>query len=156
MTPHTSPTGSRPFSALRFSGIFLAAALLWLALPAPLANAAELLFVEQPGCPWCAKVRRDILPAWAGTKEGKRVPMRRVDIAEGWPEDLSAIPREHLTPTFILVENGRELARLRGYPGEHFIWPMLGQLIESNLPSSSGPSDSGLPPSGSEGRTMSQ
>jgi hypothetical protein len=135
----------------RLFGAFLAAGLLWLALPAPCADAAELLFVEQPGCPWCAKVRQDILPAWPGTEEGKRVPMRRVDIAEGWPDDLSAVPREHLTPTFILVEDGHELARLRGYPGEHFIWPMLEQLIESHLPP-----ESRLSPSGNENQTLSQ
>ncbi|WP_413207840.1 transcriptional regulator [Rhodospirillum sp. A1_3_36] len=151
MTPRPGAFGSPPFLPLRLFRVFLVVGVLWGTLPTPIADAAELLFVEQPGCPWCAKVRKDILPAWPGTEVGKRVPMRRVDIAEGWPDDLSAIPREHLTPTFILIENGQELARLRGYPGEHFIWPLLEQLIESHLPP-----ESELPPSGSEKQTLSQ
>ena len=33
-------------------------------------------------------------------------------------------------PTLIRVENGREIGRIRGYPGEDFFWGLLGELIK--------------------------
>jgi hypothetical protein len=99
------------------------------ALPTP-GTAAELIMVEQPGCSWCMVWNEEIGVAYPKTDEGKRAPLRRVDITDGWPEDLDNIQRERLTPTFILVEDGEEIARLRGYPGEHFFWPLLSDMLE--------------------------
>ncbi|XYK79561.1 MAG: transcriptional regulator [Labrenzia sp.] len=92
--------------------------------------AAELIMVEQPGCSWCMIWNEEIGVAYPKTNEGKRAPLRRVDITDGWPEDLGNVQRERLTPTFILVEDGKEIARLRGYPGEHFFWPLLGDMLD--------------------------
>jgi len=100
-----------------------------LALAATPASAAELLLVEQPGCAWCRHVHAEIAPAWPNTVEGRRAPIRRVDISRGWPDDLGLIRPEHLTPTFILIDGDTEIGRLRGYPGDHFFWPMIGELI---------------------------
>ena len=33
------------------------------------------------------------------------------------------------TPTFVLVEDGQERARIEGYPGEFFFWPRLENLL---------------------------
>ncbi|MVA99380.1 transcriptional regulator [Nitratireductor sp. CAU 1489] len=93
------------------------------------AGAAELLMLEQPGCPWCARFNEEIAPAYAKTQEGRRAPLRRVDITDAWPPDLDFIQRERFTPTFVLVEDGRELGRIRGYPGDEFFWYLLGDLI---------------------------
>ncbi len=86
--------------------------------------------MEQPGCVWCERFRSEIAPAYGKTEEGRRAPLRRVDITQPWPDDLSAVAPERLTPTFVLVEDGQEVARLRGYPGEHFFWPMLDEMLE--------------------------
>ena len=85
---------------------------------------------EQKGCVWCQRFDREIAPAYAKTTEGKRAPLRRVDIAKPLPEDLSFIVRERFTPVFVLVENGAEFGRIRGYPGETFFWGLLANLIE--------------------------
>jgi thioredoxin-related protein len=97
-------------------------------------SAAELIMLEQPGCPWCARFNAEIAPAWPKTEEGKLAPLRRVDITEPWPEDLAGIRKERFTPTFILLESGREIGRLRGYAGDEFFWYLVGELIEQ-LPS---------------------
>jgi hypothetical protein len=91
---------------------------------------AELIMIEEAGCTWCQVWNEEIGVAYPKTKEGKRAPLRRVDISDPWPEDLKDVRKEWLTPTFILVESGKEVARLRGYPGEHFFWPMLGNMLE--------------------------
>lgn len=93
------------------------------------AAAAELLMLEQPGCVWCARFDVEIAPAWPKTAEGKRAPLRRVDITERWPADLEGIAKERFTPTFVLVEDGREVGRLRGYVGDEFFWYRIGELL---------------------------
>lgn len=98
------------------------------------ATAAELIMLEQPGCVWCKRWNEDIGVAYPKTDEGKKAPLRRVDITGPWPEDLSAIGRERLTPTFILVADGVEIDRLRGYPGAHFFWPLLAGMLEKLPP----------------------
>ncbi len=38
-------------------------------------------------------------------------------------------------PTFVLIDEGKEVGRIEGYPGEDFFWGMLGKLLEK-LPKS--------------------
>jgi len=93
------------------------------------ARAAELVMFTQRGCVWCQKFEREIAPAYEKTTEGKRAPLRRVDIAKPQPPDLAFIPRERFTPVFVLVDNGREFGRIRGYPGDAFFYGLLDNLI---------------------------
>ena len=91
------------------------------------ADAAELIMFEQQGCVWCQKWDREIGGAYANTEEGKRAPLRRVD--RPLPADLAGIPTERFTPTFVLVEDGEEVARIRGYPGDEFFWFLLDEML---------------------------
>lgn len=93
--------------------------------------AAELVMVEQPGCAWCAKWNREISAIYPKTPEGQAAPLRRVDL-RAKPNDLTYARRVLFTPTFILIENGIELARIEGYPGEAFFWGLLGMMLEQN------------------------
>lgn len=112
---------------------WIASVLIVLGIP-PSADAAELLMLEQPGCLWCARFNQEIAPAWPKTPEGQRAPLRRVDITRPWPADLADIARERFTPTFVLMENGQEIGRLRGYPGDEFFWFRIDELL-AKLPS---------------------
>lgn len=94
-----------------------------------LAGAAELLMLEQPGCVWCARFNAEIAPAWPKTDEGRRAPLRRVDITKEWPADLGYVAKERFTPTFVLVDGGKEIGRIRGYVGDEFFWYRVGELI---------------------------
>jgi len=96
----------------------------------PQARAAELVMFEQKGCVWCQKFDREIAPAYDKTTEGKRAPLRRVDIAKPLPSDLGFVRRERFTPVFVLIDEGREFGRIRGYPGDTFFWGLLANLIE--------------------------
>ncbi|MCG6859614.1 MAG: transcriptional regulator [Salaquimonas sp.] len=98
-------------------------------LPQP-AKALELIMIEQAGCMWCARWDKEIGVAYDKTTEGKVAPLRRVDLHAPWPEDLGAIKPERLTPTFVLADNGQEIGRLRGYPGDEFFWVLLDELLE--------------------------
>jgi hypothetical protein len=105
-------------------------ALLFALLLAPAAHSAELVMFEQKGCVWCQRFDRDIAPAYDKTSEGKRAPLRRLDIARPIPPEFAFIARERFTPVFVLIDQGREIGRIRGYPGDTFFWGLLSSLIE--------------------------
>src|ERR1700693_1892757 len=104
---------------------------MFIALTVSAARAAELVMFEQAGCAWCEAFDREIAPVYGKTEEGLRAPLRRVDIDRQVPPDLGFIEVERLTPLFVLVDRGREIGRIRGYPGEDHFWGLLGVLMKS-------------------------
>ena len=106
-----------------------AAALLGTVLTAFPCLAAELIMFHDVHCVWCARFDAEIGPIYAKTKEGQRAPLRRVDAAKPVPPELAFIEAERLTPVFVLIDNGREVGRIRGYPGEDHFWGLLGSLL---------------------------
>lgn len=105
------------------------AALMLLAF-SPVARAAELVMVEQPGCEWCEAWDKEIGGVYYKTPEGRIAPLRRVNIHDRLPRNLAFIDGLVYTPTFVLVDQGREIGRIRGYPGEDFFWGLLQQLLD--------------------------
>jgi thioredoxin-related protein len=112
-----------------FSRVALFGAM-FIALSLSNARAAELVMFEQAGCAWCEAFDREIAPIYGKTEEGLRAPLRRVDTAQRLPPDLAFIETERLTPLFVLVDRGREIGRIRGYPGEDHFWGLLGVLMK--------------------------
>lgn len=110
--------------------VLIAAALLLFAFgfAAP-AGAAELVMFRRAGCPYCAAFDRAIGPIYPKTDIGKRLPMRQVDLDRGPDGKVTLVSPVRFTPTFVLVESGRELGRLEGYPGEDFFWGLLERLL---------------------------
>ena len=102
------------------------------------AVSAELVMFEQAGCAWCMRWNQEIGPAYPNTAEGKIAPLRRIDIHKPLPEDLVDIRVERFTPTFVLVEDGKEIARMRGYTGDEFFWFLLNDMLKKIEPTGSG------------------
>jgi len=94
------------------------------------AVATELVMLEQRGCVWCERWHAEIGAAYPNTAEGKIAPLRPVDIDEPLPDDLSFLTIERFTPTFVLVYEGREIGRIRGYGGNEFFWFLLSEMID--------------------------
>ena len=92
-------------------------------------HAAELVMYEQAACPWCERFDEEIGAIYDKTDEGRRAPLRRVDIHAKPPADLSHIKSGRFTPTFVLIDEGREIGRIRGYPGDEFFWGLIGDLL---------------------------
>ena len=112
-----------------FSRVALFGAMIFVS-PLVNAHAAELVMFEQAGCTWCETFDREIAPIYPKTTEGQRAPLRRVNIDLAVPPDLAFIEVERLAPLFVLVQDGREIGRIRGYPGEDNFWGLLGTLIK--------------------------
>jgi thioredoxin-related protein len=97
--------------------------------------AAELVMLEEDGCPWCELWREEVGGIYSKTKEGKVAPLRVVDIHDSLPDDLKFMVKGGFTPTFVLIDQGKEIGRIRGYPGESFFWGLLSLMIDK-LPKS--------------------
>ncbi len=125
--------GSRRLFAVAFFVLLGAAH-----VPGPLAaQTVELLMVEEPGCPWCRRWHAEVGVGYPRSAEGKRAPLRSMQIHEPAPAGVQLARPVRATPTFILVSNGREAGRITGYPGPDFFWPMLEELLRKLTPAQS-------------------
>jgi thioredoxin-related protein len=97
-------------------------------------SAAELVMFERKGCSWCVVWNKDVAPGYANTTEGKRAPLRRVDTRAARPADLAHVQVSG-TPTFVLMDKGREVGRIDGYMSSMFFWAQLDELIDKLPPS---------------------
>jgi hypothetical protein len=97
------------------------------------AAAAELLMFETEDCPWCRRWHAEIGPGYPKTEEGRRAPLRRLDIRQQAQAGAELERPVTATPTFVLVAGRREIGRLVGYPGSEFFYSLLGDLL-SRLP----------------------
>lgn len=89
----------------------------------------ELLMFEEPGCPWCRRWRAEVGPGYAASDEGRRAPVRSIALHGPPPAGIKLAGRVTHSPTFVLVEDGREVGRIVGYPGEDFFWGLLEGLM---------------------------
>lgn len=119
----------------RFKKLLIRVALL--ALPAVLLLGAaskselELLMLEHTFCQFCKQFDREVAPDYASSAVGKLAPLRRIDLKDPWPADLVDVKTDRLTPTFILINQGQEAGRLRGYPGPEKFWKLLNMMLSS-------------------------
>lgn len=101
-------------------------------LPAQVRADVALIMFEEPGCFWCAQWNADVSPEYAKTTEGQIAPLRRLQLNDDLPSDVTLERPAVYTPTFVLVRDGHELGRIEGYPGEDFFWGLLGIMLRDN------------------------
>jgi thioredoxin-related protein len=102
----------------------LAASLLWPGI----SSAAELVMFQQGGCVWCARWDREVGPVYDKTTEAKLLPLRRVDISQQTATGVILAARVIYTPTFVVVEGGREIGRITGFINDEAFWGLLDAL----------------------------
>ncbi|WP_296424754.1 hypothetical protein [Yoonia sp.] len=91
-----------------------------------------LLMAEEPGCIWCARWNAEVAPIYGRTGEGAAVPLRRMNVTQPTPADVTLVRAVNFTPTFILLQDGQELSRIEGYPGQDFFWGLLGTMLKQH------------------------
>jgi len=93
------------------------------------ADAAELLAFVSARCPYCVAWEREAGRIYARTWEAAQAPLRRIDADASNPADLDWMTNVSATPTFVLVENGREVGRISGYASKDQFWRELDKLL---------------------------
>jgi thioredoxin-related protein len=97
-------------------------------LAGAVAQASELVMFEQGGCVYCARWNRDVAPVYDKTAEAKVLPLRRVDIGQQSTAGITLASPVRYTPTFVVVDNGKEIGRITGYISDDSFWGLLGLL----------------------------
>jgi hypothetical protein len=93
------------------------------------ASATELLMFERSGCSWCAAWHEEIGPIYQKTEEGQTAPLHVVDILNP-PRSVALARPVAYSPTFVVVQGGKEFGRITGYPGESFFWDLLNDILK--------------------------
>lgn len=93
---------------------------------------AELVLAmfERAGCTYCFMWNTDIGPIYPKTRAGEVAPLRRFDLKDRLPEDISLKSKPQFTPTFVLLRDGVEIDRLEGYPGQDFFWGLIEAMLK--------------------------
>nr|WP_286144533.1 thioredoxin fold domain-containing protein [Bradyrhizobium sp. NFR13] len=97
------------------------------ALSPRIADASELLIFERDGCVWCARWNREIAPIYDKTDEARLLPLRRIDMDRDKSPGVTLASPVRFTPTFLIVDNGREIGRITGYMNDETFWSLLGK-----------------------------
>lgn len=106
------------------------AALLAIFLSPSLARASELVMFERKSCVWCQRWDRDVGASYDKTQESKLLPLRRVDLDRRDKSEILLDGPVLFTPTFVIVDNGREIGRITGYMNEDSFWGLLGAYAD--------------------------
>lgn len=93
------------------------------------AFAAELVYFGSSACSVCETWDEEVGEIYPKTEEAKVLPLRHQDVHDDRPADLTFIKGVVYTPTFVAVENGKEVGRIIGYMGDFFFWEQVGSLL---------------------------
>jgi hypothetical protein len=96
------------------------------------AQALELVMFERTGCPWCLRWDKEVAPGYSASPEGLIAPLRRVSLDRGSPNGLTLTPPVFYTPTFVLVNDGKEVGRITGYIDNATFWGLVTRLIQDS------------------------
>ena len=95
----------------------------------PVSHGLRLVMVDLKGCGFCAAFRREVMSGYADRPEGRAAPLAVVQIDGPWPDGIALAGRPRVTPTFILLRDGIEQARIEGYAGPDRFWPDLRAML---------------------------
>lgn len=124
------PFRLNPFRFASCRALWRRAVLIAALLLAQGAVAAELLMYETAGCPWCQRWKSEIGATYPKTPEGQRAPLRVVAMRGAVPAKPPLGEPVLYSPTFVLVDEGREIGRITGYIGEDQFWGLFGVLVK--------------------------
>lgn len=97
----------------------------------------QLIMFDQNGCIYCTRWEAEIGPIYPKTEEARAAPLVQIDIHDPLPDGVTLARPAALTPTFVLTDDGAEVGRIEGYPGEDFFWFLLGELLDMADPAKS-------------------
>ena len=97
-------------------------------IAATAASAAELVMLEGRACGRCKQFLAEVAPSYGATPTGRLMPLRVIDVDQSTPWFRLNGPVEG-TPTFLLVDRGREIGRISGYSSREAFYAQAQSLI---------------------------
>ena len=94
------------------------------------ASDRKLVMFGSQSCVYCQVFNREVAPGYHKSLYARRAPLREINIDRhgtgGYALRGGAIT---VTPTFVMFKRGREVARIRGYPGKKNFYRMVNQIL---------------------------
>lgn len=90
-----------------------------------------LVMVEYEHCPFCKRWKAEVGPDYAASAQGRRAPLSMIDIDGPWPDGIVLSTRPYITPTFILLQDKQEVARIAGYTTPAAFYQGLDIMLEA-------------------------
>jgi thioredoxin-like negative regulator of GroEL len=96
------------------------------------AHGAELLYFFSPSCGYCKAFDEEVAGIYPKTEAGRKAPLKRVEVD---PDSFKPLEPDvafdpGTVPVFVLVEDGREIARLNGYSGDELFWMSMQRMLD--------------------------
>ena len=106
-----------PFRILALGVVLMFAALPYIAIAS-----TRLVMVTSDHCPFCQAWERDIGVLYEKSPYASSLPLKRVDIGSAMPDGVTLQSPVLGTPTFLIIHNGQEIDRQRGYDNAEMFW----------------------------------
>jgi hypothetical protein len=106
--------------------LLLAAVLL---IPLQAVAETRLIMVTSDHCPFCRAWERDVGAIYDRSPYAPNMPLTRVEMGAPLPDDIVLTGPVLGTPTFLIVSDGREIDRQRGYDDAEMFWWWLSDHV---------------------------
>ena len=111
-----------PFRILALGFVLILAALPYIAIAS-----TRLVMVTSDHCPFCQAWERDVGVLYDKSPYAPSLPLTRVDIGSAMLEGVTLQSPVLGTPTFLIIQDGLEIDRQRGYDDEEMFWWWLSE-----------------------------
>lgn len=89
-----------------------------------------LVVFETESCIYCKRFKEDIAPGYVHSSYAARAPLRTLHVSEQSSAGYQLRGYISTVPTFVLIgRDGREIDRIRGYPGRDRFYPKLDEVL---------------------------
>lgn len=92
-------------------------------------QAAELVMFDARDCVVCLRFNKEAAPHYDASPAAKVFPLRRIDINAARIDIKLELPVT-MTPTFVFVDQGVEMARFYGYPGRKHFFELVNGVAD--------------------------
>ena len=110
-----------------FRPLMLGVVLTFSTLPGIAIAGTMLVMVTSDYCPFCEALERDIGAVYDKSPYAPLLPLTRVNMGSALPEGVSLQAPVVGTPTFLIIQDCREIDRQRGYDDAEMFWWWLSE-----------------------------
>lgn len=102
--------------------------------PATQPRVVELVVFEHGDCTYCRIFRSAILPRYRENGQEARAPIRFVRVEHADMTALGLRGRITMVPTFVLMQDGREVGRIEGYWAPDNFFRLVASMLARTDP----------------------
>lgn len=88
----------------------------------------ELVVLEVDGCIYCNVFRQRHLANYKASRQGKKIPIRFVNINDPAVGNLGLSQPVGIVPTFVVLQNNQEIGRIPGLVGHHDFYRAIDHI----------------------------